>query len=134
VSIKGFLNLEGKHRVCLLIGFIALFFSQLAVDSSEAEINRGPYLSDATRTSIIVSWETRDASGSVVEYATDVQYNASGGVYDQQAEDSNSVKWHSVTLGDLMPSTLYHYRVESGGDVGEYNTFHTAVEWFEPLR
>ncbi len=131
--IEGFPNVKGKHRVCLLIGFIALFFSQLAVDSSEAEINRGPYLSDATRTSIIVSWETRDASGSVVEYATDVQYNASGGVYDQQAEDSNSVKRHSVTLRDLLPSTVYHYRVKSGADVGEDNTFHTAVEWFEPF-
>jgi predicted phosphodiesterase len=131
--IKKDLESEGNYPVYILISFIALFLSQLAVGSSEAEIIRGPYLSDATRTSMIVSWETRDASGSIVEYATDIQYNASGGVYDQQTEDSNSVKRHSITLRDLVPSTLYHYRVKSGADVGEDNTFHTAVERFEPF-
>ena len=32
-----------------------------------------------------------------------------------------------------MPSTSYHYRVVSGSDTGADNTFHTAVEWFEPF-
>ena len=131
--IKERLNSKGNYSIYIFIGFIMLLFSQLAVDSSIAEIVRGPYLSDATRISIVVSWETQDASNSVVEYATDVQYTASGGAYDQQTEDSKSVKRHSITLRDLVPSTLYHYRVKSGADVGEDNTFHTAVEWFEPF-
>jgi len=124
--------MNGKYHVCILITLIVLFLSQLAVDYSIAEINRGPYLSDATKISIVISWETRDASGSVVEYATDAQYTASGGVYDRQSEDQNDVKRHSIKLKGLTPSTKYYYRVVSGSDVGEDNTFHTAVEWFEP--
>lgn len=122
-----------KYHVCILITLLALFLSQLAIDYSIAEINRGPYLSDVTKTSMVVSWETRDDSGSVVEYATDAQYIASGGVYDGRSEDQNDVKRHSITLRGLTPSTRYHYKVTSGSDVGEDNTFNTAVEWFEPF-
>lgn len=122
-----------KHRICILLSLIALFCGHVATNFAIAEIIRGPYLSDATRTSIVISWETRDASGSVVEYAADAQYTASGGVYDGQAEDPKDVKRHSITLRGLAPSTTYHYRVTSGSDVGEDNTFHTAVERFEPF-
>jgi len=110
---------------------LSLFCGQMVASFAVAEIIRGPYLSDATRTSIVVSWETKDAAGSVVEYATEAKYTASGGVYVERTEDPNSVKLHSITLRDLVPSTSYHYRVVSGSDVGEDNTFHTAVERFD---
>ncbi len=122
-----------KYCIYILFSFIALFFSQMGTDSAIAEIIRGPYLSDVTRTSIVISWETKDASSGIVEYATDVQYTASGDVYDEQADGQDNVKRHSITLRGLVPSTLYRYRVTSDSDVGEDNTFHTAVEWFEPF-
>ena len=39
----------------------------------------------------------------------------------------------SVTLKNLAPSTLYHYRVVSDSSSSGDNTFHTAVEPFEPF-
>ena len=119
-----------KLPVYILFGLVGLFITQnLAV----AGIVRGPYLSDVTIESIVVSWETEDASDSLVEHATDAEYTASGGVYDQLTKGTGDVKRHSVTVRGLIPSTLYHYRVTSDSDVGEDNTFRTAVEWFEPF-
>jgi predicted phosphodiesterase len=120
-------KMKNKHRMFIPLALVALFLGQMAAGSARAEITHGPYLSDVTMTSIVISWETKEDSGSVVEYGT------AGGDYDEQAEEPGSVKKHSVTLRDLMPSTSYHYRVVSDPDVGEDNTFHTAVEWFEPF-
>ncbi len=50
--------MKENHRIYILLSFIALFLYQTATDSVIAEIIRGPYLSDATRTTIVVSWET----------------------------------------------------------------------------
>ena len=120
-------KMKNKYRLSIPLVLVALFLGQIAVNSARAEIIRGPYLSDVPMTSIVVSWETPEASGSIVEYGT------SEGAYDKQAEEAGNVKKHSVTLRNLMQSTSYHYRVVSDSDVGADNTFHTAVDWFEPF-
>ncbi len=125
--------MKDKHRISITLVVVALLFGQMAVNSARAEIIRGPYLCDVTRESIAIGWETKEASGSIVEYATDAQYAASGGAYDEQAEEAGNVKRHRIILKNLMSSTSYHYRVASDLDKGEDNTFHTAVEWSEPF-
>ncbi|MFC1714490.1 metallophosphoesterase family protein [Candidatus Poribacteria bacterium] len=122
-----------KRRMSLLFVLAMLFFGQIAVNTTKAEIIRGPYLCDVTKESIAIGWETKEASGTVVEYTTDAQYAASGGAYDEQAEEPGDVKRHKIILRNLMPSASYHYRVVSDPDEGEDNSFHTAVEWSEPF-
>jgi predicted phosphodiesterase len=100
---------------------------------SSAEIVRGPYLCDVTKTSIAISWETSNPGSSAVEYATEAQYIASGGGYAERIEDPTKVKRHTIILTGLKPSTRYHYRVISGDEASEDNTFHTAVGWGEPF-
>ena len=97
------------------------------------EIARGPYLGDVTETSIVVSWATTNSNDSVVEYATDDQYIALGNSYDQKTEGLTNARVHNVTLTGLQSSTLYHYRVVSGSETSEDNTFHTAVDASEPF-
>lgn len=119
-----------KYRISVPIIFTVIF---LTSNFTIADIIRGPYLSDVTHTSIIVSWETSDASSSLVEFAESIKYNASGGAYDQKSEGQDNVKRHSVTLKTLIPSTEYYYRVVSGQDKSEDNTFKTTVRLFKPF-
>jgi len=118
------------NHIYLLHSLLVLFSLQL---QAIAAINRGPYLSDVAKTSIVISWETTESGESMVEYSTEIQYLVSKGLYDKRVYDSTNVKRHSITLTKLMPSTWYHYRVVSGASLGEDNTFHTAVENDEPF-
>lgn len=119
-----------KYRNYILLNVVIFLSAQIA---AIAAITRGPYLCDATTTSIVINWDTTEPSSSVVEYSTNAQYTRSGGVYVQQVKNPIDAKRHSITLTGLMPSTWYHYRVVSDADFSDGNTFHTAVEWFEPF-
>jgi len=117
----------------VVLGFSLLLLSQMTIGIGVADITKGPYLSSVTLTSIVISWETDGSINSIIEYAENSKYMASGGAYDQKTEDANNVKRHSITLKDLAPSTLYHYKVTSGADTSQDNTFHTAVRPNEPF-
>ena len=132
------------RRICsvlILLGLLLWLFScgddpSSILDAIIPElpgIVRGPYLGDVTRTSIVVSWATAESSDSVVEYATDAQYEASGNNYDQQTEGSRNVKLHSITLEGLETSTLYHYRVVSNSHASGDSEFYTAANPSEPF-
>lgn len=132
------------RRICsvlILLGLLLWLFScgddpSSILDAIIPElpgIVRGPYLGDVTRTSIVVSWATAESSDSVVEYATDGQYEASGNNYDQQAEGARNVKLHNITLEGLESSTLYHYRVVSNSHASSDSEFYTAVDPSEPF-
>jgi predicted phosphodiesterase len=110
---------------------VALLLNQL-VFLSVAEITIGPYLGNVTTTSITISWETDRRSSGIVEYAKDEQYQQSG-EYDEWVESRFKSKRHKITLSGLAPSTLYHYRIISGSDVGVDNTFLTSVGLYEPF-
>ncbi|HID56519.1 TPA: metallophosphoesterase family protein, partial [Candidatus Poribacteria bacterium] len=120
--------LKRVSPICILI--LTLFYLQI---SAFSEIVKGPYLCDVTETSVVICWETDRPTKSAVEYADEARYLASGGRYDRRVENRDKVELHAVPLQGLKPSTLYHYRVISGDDPSEDNTFHTAVTWREPF-
>ncbi len=94
------------------------------VPTPDATLTRGPYLQSVTPNTIIVVWETDRPSHGEVAYGRTEVYGPS--VADQ-AEGTR----HAVTLTGLTPSTVYHYRVESGGaplsEDSEDATFRTAA-------
>lgn len=110
-----------------------VFVSHILAESTLAGITKSPYLCNATLTSMTISWETSDAGNSVVEYAENSKFVASGGVYDQRSEDQANTKRHNIVLNSLTLSTIYHYRVSSGADKSQDATFHTAVQRAEPF-
>ena len=57
-------------------------------------------------TSIIISWNTDEASDSTVEYGLDENY---GNIISNES----LVTSHTITLTDLFPDTLYHFCVKS---------------------
>jgi hypothetical protein len=60
-------------------------------------------------TSILITWTTDKPSTSQVEYGTTIVYGLLSPL------DSRLVGAHSVTLDNLLPSTLYYFRVRSDG-------------------
>lgn len=57
-------------------------------------------------TGATITWTTNEASDSIVEYGLTTAYG-------QSASATSLVTAHSVSLGSLSASTLYHYRVKS---------------------
>ncbi len=66
----------------------------------------GPSAASITGLSAAILWTTDEASSSEVQYGTTPSYGST-------ASGTGGVTGHSVTLGGLTPSTLYHYRVLS---------------------
>jgi hypothetical protein len=72
-----------------------------------------------------VAWTTNEAADSQVEYGTTTSYGSSTTL------DPTKLTSHSVTVGGLSPSTLYHFRVKTKDAAGNQTvsadfTFTTA--------
>ena len=93
------------------------YLPYVAFDPPDVTLARGPYLQSVTTSSIIVAWETDLPSPGKVVYGETEAYGSS--VADPALDTR-----HAVTLTGLAPYTVYHYRVESGG---EDATFRTAA-------
>jgi hypothetical protein len=107
-----------RHAV---IAFTVVLWSLLGV-ALGLSLTRGPYLQNATPTSMIIVWLTDSAGTSEVEYGETASYGSS-------VTDSNVVTQHAVTLSGLSPYTLYHYRVKTDGTVLSSDaTFRTAAD------
>ena len=79
------------------------------------KIARGPYLSDVTATSAVVSWWTNIATGGAVAMAGQNVIDPAG-----------SVRHHSVTVAGLSPDASYPYTVSSNGVTGSGTLRTTA--------
>jgi hypothetical protein len=77
----------------------------LPLSSAGALITRGPYLQKGTSTSVLLRWQTDNATDSKVTYGTD-STNLS-----QSATVATSTTDHSVQLSGLLPYTKYYYSV-----------------------
>jgi len=71
----------------------------------------GVYSSGALSTSAVANWSTDQAATSYVQYGLS-SYTMS------TPSDPNLLTQHSITLTNLIPSTLYHYRVGSTNSSG----------------
>jgi predicted phosphodiesterase len=93
------------------------------VPPSDAVLTRGPYLQSVTPNTIVIVWETEQSSAGEIAYGATTEYGL-------RVADPTIGTRHAVTLRGLMPYTLYHYRVESGGAPlisGGEATFRTAA-------
>ena len=78
-------------------------------------IARGPYLSNVTGTSAVISWWTNAATPGVVSVAG-----------QSVTDPAGTVQHHSVTVTGLSPGSSYPYTVTSGG-VSAGGTLRTAA-------
>jgi len=82
------------------------------VDITPLRIIAGPTVSQVTQTSVVICWETDEASDSLVTY------DNHAGEYGLVVEDFNLVREHCLTLTGLNSATTYHFVVESRDSSG----------------
>ena len=84
-------------------------------------VARGPYLSNVTGTSAVVSWWTNLATSGVVSWglATPTEHSLS--------DPAGTVQHHSVTITGLSPSATYEYRIGDGASLSSDASFATAA-------
>jgi hypothetical protein len=75
------------------------------------KLPRGPYLQQATETSIVVRWRTTDPTDSLV------RYGSAPGSLTLSVGDPTLVTEHVVELGSLTPDSRYVYSVGSTAEV-----------------
>ncbi len=116
-----------RHAVRLALAVAALVIATSAV--AAPTITKGPYLQNATATSVVVMWETSVYSTTQVDYSTTT---SSGRSY------ASAATLHKATLTGLAADTLYHYTVTSVASAGTVSstdsTFRTAVVGTTPFR
>lgn len=94
-------------------------------DSVPPQILSGPDVSNVTGASADISWDTDEASDSIVWYGQTAR------VLPLQASDLAPVTAHSVTLAGLQPSTTYQFQVQSTD--ASSNTVQSEVFTFQTL-
>ncbi len=80
------------------------------------ELIRGPYLQQASPTTVLVRWRTDALCRSRVRFGT------SAGNLQQTSDDLALVTEHKVLLKDLQPSTRYYYSIGSIKDTLQGDT------------
>ena len=87
--------------------WISVLLVAVAVDAATPNLARGPYLQQATPTSLIVRWRTDTPSTGRIRYGTSLdQLTAT-------RDDTTVSTEHAVALIGLAPSTKYFYAVET---------------------
>ena len=76
-------------------------------DNTPPAIVSGPVVSEITQSSVTISWTTNEDSDSLV------RFGRTAGKYEDQKSGLKMKQEHKILLTDLLPSTTYHYVVES---------------------
>ena len=71
------------------------------------KIISGPVVSEITQSSVTISWTINEDSDSLV------RFGRTAGKYEDQKSSLKLKQEHAIILTDLLPSTTYHYVVES---------------------
>jgi hypothetical protein len=88
-----------------------------------------PYLQNVKPNGITILWELDRIAPCTVEFGLTVDYGSS--VIATRSDSGNQTSIYRVTLADLLPFQIYHYRVITGVSPGPDYTFRTGTE--EPL-
>lgn len=99
--------------ICLLLSIVA------CAESGSSE--RGPYLQSPTSTSMVIKWRNANNDTGVVRYGT------SPGQLFEQVEKKTSTSDHELLLENLLPDTVYYYRV-NGANESEFSFRTPPVE------
>lgn len=89
-------------------------------DTDEKDINIRKVKYTATQNSITLTWKTDHNAKSTVRYGT------SKGLTEKKKDNKNE-KSHKVTLKNLLPDTLYYFRIKSedGDDNADKSKIHS---------
>jgi len=106
---------------------VMIVLQPIASSVQSRDITRGPYLQNATASSVVVVWETSEAWVGTVHYSTDHTFSAS-------ATEPSAGTHHEIKITGLSSNTTYYYYVSSGGFNSTVSSFTTAPGMYQHFR
>ena len=98
----------------------------LAASAHAQSIRVGPFLQDATPTSIWVGWETTSGAPSTVRYGFSPG-RLTGAATGSSISSQGAARIHHTQITGLQPDTVYYYQVDTGADASEVIRFRTPA-------
>ncbi|MBI4035591.1 fibronectin type III domain-containing protein [Candidatus Daviesbacteria bacterium] len=103
-----------------------IFFSKAASDATAQNIT----LTNITEDSATISWQTNSPTSSFITFGQD-NPNQSTSLDDRDNDSVNNTGptarlFHYVTLKNLLPKTIYQFKIISGKTISAVNKFQTA--------
>ena len=95
--------------------------SATTLATGTVRIARGPYVSNVTGTSAVLSWWTNIPTPGVASWGV------ASPAEHSRSDPAGSVRHHSVTITGLAPGTAYRYAVGNGAGVVSAARFPTAA-------
>ena len=112
IEVSAFTNLlvKGENVLAIQAHNSSLgSFSFAVIPELLANFQRGPFVQNASSNQIQVIWKTPMPSDTKVEFGTNA-------VLGHVLFDTNAVITHAPALTNLLPDTIYSYRVSSSSD------------------
>jgi hypothetical protein len=94
------------------------------IDNQSGLISWGPYLTESSPTSIMINARSTMETILTAEYSSEDYFNLYGS-YDLAARDKSPAILHHISLKDLKPDTVYHYRLVYGKEATKDYYFRT---------
>ena len=104
----------------LAAGKVTLASFPATTEGEATTITVGPIVADITATTAAVVWGADRVSDGTVDYGVTASFGST-------ASDTAKTTRHRVLLTGLKPSTVYHYRVTSGGTRSRTLSFTTGT-------
>lgn len=98
----------------------------LATVATAQSIRVGPFLQDATPTSIWVGWETTEGLESTVRFGS-APGRLTGAAAGTSISSQGSARIHHAQISGLQPDTVYFYQVKTGAAMSEVLRFRTPA-------
>ncbi len=105
-------------------GACALILAMVNTAGNAQAIRLGPYLQDATPTSMWVGWETTGATTSLVDYGLSASSLTQTAVGSSTASQG-AARIHHTQITGLAPDTAYYYRVRTATTTSGVFRFRT---------
>lgn len=113
------------NRIKNIFTLIILLVFVSVTNVKSQKIIAGPYLQDATSTSINIMWETTEGGKCEVLWDTNQALTNNQFVNIFSIVNQQPSQIHRAHLKNLSPSTTYYYRVKTGNTVSEVFHFTT---------
>lgn len=105
------------RNACRAVAVVVML--ALLLPAASAAIVWGPYVTNTTEESAVVSWKTTSPAGGWVEYVSE------GGETYHRITSPEKESMHHVLLTNLTPSTTYRYHVGTANETTEDCRFRT---------
>jgi hypothetical protein len=122
-----------RHIRQILFLCAVLFLFPFTLVGADLGFQISPYVQNINKTSATIYWKSTSKVTGRVEYGPTAAYGASAGgqikyIIENGSPQPKKGSVNRVHLDDLVPDTVYHYRIKLSSSASKDRTFRTAPQ------